>query len=190
MPTIIKGMGYSRGKAQLFSALPYMAGAVSSVVVSLASDKLQLRAVFAAAGFSSIMIGQGILFHTINSPNANIGVAIVGMSMITCGVFPMAPMAGSWISNNTRTSSQRAIALSLVMAIGAVGGISGSYMYREDQAPYYQTGQISSLALAGAGLVIVALLAWSYRWENKKMDRNREALEGAGTAQHYFRYTL
>lgn len=194
VPTIIRGMGYSKKHSQLLSAIPYIFGIFSSLGVSLASDVLKSRAAFAAGGLVSIITGLGILSFLVCEANTNVAGVIAGMSLITCGVFPMAPTAGSWVSNNTRTSGARAVGLAFVMAIGSLGGLTGSFIYVESEAPYFPLGYRVSLCLAGLGMVIIVALVVSYWLENKKMDRLRAAASVPGALGSegltYYKYTL
>lgn len=125
---------------------------------------------------------------------------IVGMSFVTSGVFPMAPVGGSWASNNFGTSSRRAIGLAFVMAIGSLGGLTGSFIYKESRSPYFHLAFSLSIGFAFIGLCIVAALVFSYWFANRKRDRMVEhevrerytevELVELGEKSPLFRYTL
>jgi sugar phosphate permease len=198
IPTMIRGLGYSRTRSQLLSTIPYVCGFIMSLISSWVSDVFQYRSIFAITGLFAITLGLGLISLTASggTRSSRLGNIIAGMSLITSGVFPMVPTVGSWVSNNTRTPSRQAIGLAFVMAIGGLGGLAGPFIYRESETPEYPTGIRTSFGLAAGGLLIILMLVVSYWMENKEMER-REAEEAAGAenpreygAQTYQRYML
>ena len=165
-------MGYSKTVSQVLSAIPYVFGCISSLLVSFRSDKMALRSPFIIAGLGSIAIGFSIILLVVNlaGPNTRAPGVIVGMCFVTSGVFPMAPIGGSWLSNNLGSSTRRAIGIALAMGLGSLGGLTGSYIYRESDSPHFSAAYAVSLCLAVSGVFVVGLLAWSYSHENKKRD--------------------
>lgn len=198
IPSMIRGLGYSRTRSQLLSTIPYVCGFVMSLVSSWASDVFQYRSIFAITGLAAITLGLGLISLTASggTRSSRLGNITAGMSLITSGVFPMVPTVGSWVSNNTRTPNRRAIGLAFVMAIGSLGGLTGSFMYKESESPEYPTGIRTSFGLAGAGVLIIVILLVSYWRENKEIAR-LEAAEAAAAEnppqngrQTYQRYML
>lgn len=64
--------------------------------------------------------------------------------------------------------------------VGNVGGILGSFMYLESESPKYYTGFGISIALAGVGIIVAALLEWSYKIANNR----KAALEGEARVRY------
>ena len=175
VPSIIRGMGYSRTHSQLMSAIPYIFGTISAVGVSFASDMTAKRSFFMAGGLGSIAVGFAIILAVVNTLEDKTAGVVAGMCFVTCGVFPMAPISGSWVSNNFGTSSRRAVGLAFVMGIGSLGGLTGSFMYDEGDSPRFHLAFGLSLGFATMGLLLVAGLVFSYWGANRKRDQMVEA---------------
>lgn len=198
IPSMIRGLGYSRAQGGMFSTIPYVCGFIMSLGSSWASDVFRYRSIFAVSGLFAITLGLGLISLTASggTRSSRLGNITAGMSLITSGVFPMVPIVGSWVSNNTRTPRRQAIALGLVMAIGGLGGLASPFIFKDSETPEYPTGIKASFGLTAAGLLIISILVWSYGGENKKMAR-REAEEAATAenpredgVQTYQRYML
>ena len=200
MPSIIRGMGYSRTHSQLMSAIPYIFGTISAVAVSFASDVTAKRSYFMAGGFGSIALGFSIMLAVVNTVEEKTAGVVAGMCFVTCGVFPMAPISGSWVSNNFGTAGRRAVGLAFVMGIGSLGGLTGSFMYDEGDSPHFHMAFGLSLGFAMMGLMLVAALVFSYWRANKKREEMVETevrakytetqLVEMGDKSPLFRYTL
>lgn len=174
-PTIVRGLGYSTTHSQILSSVPYIFGVVSCLAAAYLSDFFKSRSVFVASGCLLIMAGFGTIMALLPNRKDNKAGIIVGMSLVTSGVYPIAPTAGSWVSNNIALSSRRAIGLAFVMALGSIGGLTGSFIYVEEQAPSFPLGFKVSCALAGAGFVVSLILTVSYWLENRKRALMSEA---------------
>lgn len=200
VPSIIRGLGYSRLHSQLLSATPYVFGTISAVSVSLASDLTAKRYYFMVGGFGSIALGFSIILAVVNTVEQKAAGVIGGMCFVTCGVFPMAPISGSWVSNNFGTSGRRAVGLAFVMGVGSLGGLTGSFMYDERDSPRFHLAFGLSLGFAIMGLLVVSALVLSYWRTNNKRDKTPEAdvksqftetqLVDMGDKSPLFRYTL
>ncbi|KAJ4196936.1 hypothetical protein NW767_009179 [Fusarium falciforme] len=87
-----------------------------------------------------------------------------------------------------------------MIAIGNSGGIPGSYIYIQSEAPKYPTGFGVSLTAAGAGILSAVTLEVIYRNINKRRSKmsveevygkcSVEELEAMGDRSPLFRYTL
>uniref|UniRef100_A0A8H7N3D3 Major facilitator superfamily (MFS) profile domain-containing protein n=1 Tax=Bionectria ochroleuca TaxID=29856 RepID=A0A8H7N3D3_BIOOC len=150
LPTITKAMGFNNTDAQLTSAPPYVAGAISAVIFAKLSDSL-LRPLF--LGRAALCKERSSLFlHRAWQRR----------------VLPLQAAAASWNSNNIAPASRRAIGIALMNCVGNVGGIVGSFMYLESEKPKYPTGFGLSLAFGASGFIVALLLEWSYKVANKR----------------------
>lgn len=87
-----------------------------------------------------------------------------------------------------------------MICIGNIGGIVGSFIYQEREAPKYPTGFGSSLSFAAAGMVCALTLEYLYWNLNKKGAEKtedewktiytEEQLEKMGDRSPLFRYHL
>lgn len=84
--------------------------------------------------------------------------------------------------------------------IGNMGGIVGSYIFIDSEAPMYPTGFGSSIAFAGAGIVACSILETGlWRLNQKKEEHTEdewrekysdEELDRMGEKSPLFKYTL
>lgn len=202
VPTIIKGLGWSKSKSQLISAIPYIFGCISALSISFASDYFAKRCYFVAGGLASIAVGFSIILAVASAQAKEKGTPgiVVGMSFVTSGVFPMAPICGSWVSNNLGTATRRAIGIAFVMGLGSIGGLTGSFIYDEKDSPKFHKAYGLSLGFATLALITTGVLTLSYWWDNKKRDKvtddevktsyTEEQLREMGDKSPLFRYTL
>ena len=60
------------------------------------------------------------------------------------------------------------MAIAYFIAFGNIGGIFGSFIYRDSEAPQYPSGYATAFSLGTAGVVAALLLEFSYWRINKK----------------------
>jgi MFS family permease len=199
LPTITKAMGFSDTNAQLTSAPPYVAAAISAIVFARLSDRFYWRMPFVAIPMLICVIAYAVIFSLNGALQEKKGVAYFAVVLAVVGIYPIQSAAASWNANNIAPSSRRAIGIALMNCVGNVGGILGSFMYMEKEKPKYQTGFGLSLALAGVGIFVVLLLEWSYKVGNSRKAKliddararyTEEELFDLGDRSPLFKYTL
>lgn len=168
LPTITKAMGFSDTNAQLTSAPPYVAAAISAIVFARLSDRFYWRMPFVAIPMIIVAIAYSIIISLNGELEAKRGVAYFAVVLAVVGIYPIQAAAASWNANNIAPASRRAIGIALMNCVGNVGGIVGSFMYLESESPKYHTGFGLSLAFGGTGLIVALLLEWSYKITNAK----------------------
>jgi hypothetical protein len=68
-------------------------------------------------------------------------------------MYPILPGVNAWNVANTPNPVKRAIGIGYLICMGNVGGLIGSFIYKESEAPRYVTGYGNSFAFASAGIV-------------------------------------
>ena len=199
MPTITKSMGFTSTNAQLMTVPPYVAGAISAICFSMLSDRFYWRMPFVAVPLT-IIIGYSIIISFHGALAENIGPAFFAVILTCIGIYPTHPATSSWTANNLAPANRRAIGLALNICIGNAGGIIGSFMYLDSEAPKYYTGFGLSLALGGSALFLVLFLELSYVWGNRRKAKmaegeirerySEEQLLDMGDKSPLFKYTL
>jgi len=200
LPTITKAMGFSSTNAQLMTVPPYVAGAISAICFSFLSDRFYWRMPFVAIPVTIIAIGYSIIISFHGALADNIGPAFFAVILTCIGIYPTHPATTSWTANNLAPANRRAIGVAFNICIGNAGGIIGSFMYLDSEAPAYYTGFGLSLAFGGTSLVLVLLLEMSYVWANRRKRRlaegevrnmySEEELLDLGDRSPLFKYTL
>lgn len=192
-------MGFSSTNAQLTSAPPYVAAAISAICFARLSDHFYWRMPFVAIPMLIVVTAYAIIMSLDGALEAKKGVAYFAVVLAVVGIYPIQAAAASWNANNIAPSSRRAIGIALMNCVGNVGGILGSFMYLEKESPKYQTGFGLSLALGGFGFFVALFLEWSYKVGNTKKDKladearvkyTEEELFDLGDRSPLFKYVL
>ncbi|CAI7654205.1 unnamed protein product [Penicillium manginii] len=89
------------------------------------------------------------------------------------------------MANNIRGQWKRAVSSAIFVGLGASGGMTGSLVYRSQDAPTYHPGILTCIGLSSLGIVLVALLSIRFRYLNRKADRGEIVIAGLPG----FRYT-
>ncbi|KAL2823023.1 major facilitator superfamily domain-containing protein [Aspergillus granulosus] len=168
LPTITQSMGFSTTNAQLTSAPPYVAAAISAIIFARLSDHFYWRLPFVVIPMLIVIIAYSIIISLKGELEARMGVAYFAVVLAVVGIYPIQAAAASWNSNNLAPASRRAIGIALMNCVGNIGGILGSFMYLESEKPKYYTGFGISLALGGTGMIVAGLLEWSYKIANRR----------------------
>ncbi|KAL3481779.1 major facilitator superfamily domain-containing protein [Aspergillus californicus] len=158
MPQIITGMGFTSARAQLLTIPPYAVGAFSAYVFSVFADKYTWRMPFIVVPQVSQVVAFSILFTRAPEIEENIAVCYFGVCLACFGMYPILPGVNAWNVSNTPNPTKRAISIGYLICMGNVGGLIGSFIYKEDEAPRYVTGYGNSFAFAAAGILACLVL--------------------------------
>lgn len=179
-------MGFSTTNAQLTSAPPYVAAAISAIVFAKISDRFFWRMPFVAIPMIIVTIAYAIMLSLDGALSEKRGVAYFSVVLAVVGIYPIQAAAASWNANNIAPSSRRAVGIALMNCVGNVGGIIGSFMYIEKEKPKYHTGFGLSLALGASGLLVALFLEWSYKWANARKAKIADEARTKYTEEELF----
>jgi len=176
LPTVIHDLGLSSSvtQTQLYSAPPYIAGALFTILTGYLSDRYSKRGIFNVASSAVALAGFSMLLAS-STP----GVKYTGTFLAALGIYPCIPNTISWMSNNVEGVYKRGIVLGFVIGWGNLNGIISSNIFFS--RPNYIEGHATiigylSIFLMGGSLLMMALL----HVENKaRQSGSRDAwLEG------------
>ncbi|KAF5012771.1 hypothetical protein FDECE_1191 [Fusarium decemcellulare] len=200
MPAIIKSMGYTSAKAQLLTIPPYTIGAISALVSSWFADRYTWRMPFIAFGQILLIISFAILYVYGYKPNDYIGQCYFALMLGCVGFYPILPGTNAWILSNLAGPTKRAMGIAWLVSLGNLGGIPGSFIFKESEAPRYPTAYATSFSIAAAGIVAALTLEFGYWSINKRRAKksetewrdmySEEQLEKMGDRSPLFKYTL
>lgn len=115
-------------------------------------------------------------------------------------MYPILPGVNAWNLANTPSPTKRAISIGFLVCVGNIGGLIGSYIYLDKEAPRYPTGFGTSFGFASAGVVAAVTLELLLKRLNKKKEllskdevRQRytdEELDRMGERSPLFKYAL
>lgn len=97
-----------------------------------------------------------------------------GSSQLPPRMYPILPGVYAWNIANLAGPSKRAIGIAWLVCVGNIGGLIGSYIYIEKEAPKYPTGFGTSFAFASAGILACFALEFALWKINKRNARFTE----------------
>ena len=169
-PTILKQLGWTSVKAQVYSIPIYIVAAVFALLTALATDAARHRYAFIMAGVALATVGYGIL---LNTKSVSVGARYFALYAITTGGYMAQPITMGWLSNNVAGHYKRAVSSAMQIGIGNLGGIVASNVYLTNQAPTYPAGYGTSLGcLWLCGLAATVMLV-GLMFENKARNAGK-----------------
>ncbi|KAL0944958.1 major facilitator superfamily transporter [Colletotrichum truncatum] len=200
MPQIIKNMGYTSATAQLLTIPPYAVGAVSAYLFSVFADRYSWRMPFIVGPQLLLVVAFSILFTKSDDIKNNIALNYFAVCLACFGMYPILPGVNAWNVANTPSPTKRAISIGFLVCVGNIGGLIGSYIYLDKEAPRYPTGFGTSFGFASAGIIAAISLEILLHRRNKKKEllsedevRQRysdEELDRMGEKSPLFKYAL
>jgi len=168
LPTIVAGLGYSGGEAQVHTVPPYVPAAVLTIVVAYLSDRLRWRGPFILIFLPIAIVGY-IIAITATTNNAR----YAAVFLMAAGVYPSGPCILSILPNNGNGHYKRATTTALQLAIANCGGFVATFAYTPEQAPKYIRGHTISMAFLILAWVMIAVNVGYCLWENKARAEGR-----------------
>ncbi|KAL0257656.1 hypothetical protein SLS55_006819 [Diplodia seriata] len=200
MPQIIKNMGYTSATAQLLTIPPYACGALAAYAFSVFADRYSWRMPFIVGPQMCLVVAFSILFTKSEDIKGNIALCYFAVCLACFGMYPILPGVNAWNVANIASAEKRSIGIGWLICAGNIGGVIGSYIYIEDEAPKYPTGYGTSFGFAAAGIVacfVLELALWKINKNNSRYTEQQiraqyshEELERMGEKSPLFRYNL
>ncbi|KAL8372591.1 hypothetical protein RB595_002097 [Gaeumannomyces hyphopodioides] len=200
MPTIVRSMGFTSAQAQLMTMPPYIVGAISAFVISALADRRGWRMPFIVGPQAAVITAFIILFTMAADIKNNVALCYFAVTLANAGMYPIFPGVNAWNVANQAGPAKRAVSIGLLVCTGNIGGVVGSYIYKDEEAPRYVTGFGTSLAFVASGVVAVVLLEfllWKSNKRNAAMTEDEvrskyteEELELMGDRSPLFKYAL
>ncbi|KIW91245.1 uncharacterized protein Z519_08141 [Cladophialophora bantiana CBS 173.52] len=168
LPTILLELGWTSTKAQVMTIPLYAVGTVVCLSCAFVSDYLKHRFLFIVGGCVLAIIAYAILLSYFS---VSVGVRYFALYILECGIVVAQPGIVGWLSNNLGGHYKRGVGIAMQLAIGNIGGIVGSNIYLQSEAPTYPTGFGTGVRLLSAGALASCVLLWYLRRENKLRDK-------------------
>lgn len=89
-------------------------------------------------------------------------------------------------ANNIRGQWKRAFASATLVGFGGIGGIAGSTVFRNQDAPSYRPGIWACITCNLLIIVTVGINSFIFKRQNRRADRGEIVLEN----DPHFRYTI
>ena len=121
LPVIVKQLGYSTVKSNLYTVAPNITGAVMLLILAFTSDITRLRFPFVALGFAFTCIGF-IIFAAVNL-DTQIHVAYFACFMMTWGTSAPSVILDVWYNNNIADENKRVMLTSVGVPVANLMGV-------------------------------------------------------------------
>ena len=168
LPTILKELGYTSSKAQIYSIPVYIVAAVCMLTIATLTDKLKRRYPFVLVGCAIATVGYCIL---LGQAHVSVGVRYMAVFFIAAGGHSTHPITLGWLTNNVSGHYKRAFSTAIQISIGNCAGFVGSNIFVDSQAPAYKVGYGVSLACIWLTVVTATAFVYGLRRENQKRER-------------------
>lgn len=181
LPIILQsGMGFSTNKAILLSSPPYYYAVIPVLLSSYVGDKYRLRAPVIIFNATTLIAG----FCMLGFPT-QVTVRYIGTFLATGAYVSNWAALNAYQANNVVGQWKRATVAAAISACNGLGGIAGSYIVRQHEAPRYLTAVWVSIGSHILMVVLVVACTGWFRMMNHKARIEGLLIEGVPT----FRYT-
>ncbi|KAK4560610.1 hypothetical protein LTR86_005188 [Recurvomyces mirabilis] len=182
LPIILQsGMGFSENEAILLSAPPYYYAVIPVIVSSIVSDRYRLRGPVIIFNSACLIIGFCMLGFV-----DQVAVRYIGAFLATGAYISNWSALSTYYANNIAGQWKRAFTAAVVAAMNGAGGIAGSFIVRQNEAPWYPTAVWISIGSHMLLIVFVLGLSTWFAVANTRQRDGKALLE----ATEGFRYTL
>lgn len=181
LPIILQSrMGFSEDRSILLSAPPYYYSVVPVVLSSIIADRLRLRGPVIVFNCLCLIAGFGMLGFA-----DQVAVRYVGTFLATGAYVSNWAALSSYQANNIAGQWKRVFTAAAVTAFNGAGGIAGSFIVRQTEAPRYMTAVWVSIGSHILIIVVVGAFSLHFYRANQRQREGKVVLEGLAD----FRYT-
>ncbi|EXJ78082.1 hypothetical protein A1O3_09243 [Capronia epimyces CBS 606.96] len=181
LPIILQGgMGFDSNQAIILSSPPYYYAVIPAILSSFIGDRYRIRAPIIIFNAISLIAG----FCMLGFPS-QVTVRYIGTFLATGAYVSNWAALNAYQANNVVGQWKRATVAAAVSACNGLGGIAGSYIVRQPEAPRYLTAIWVSI---GSHILMIVLVAACTVWfwiMNRRAKRGEHVIEGVPN----FRYT-
>ena len=128
-------MGFSVALTLILVSPSYIFAIVFTVMTSYLADRTHHRTPFIFLHSIIAIIGFGLIVLSVPT-----GVKLFGAFLAVAGANANQPAAIAFAQNNITGTSKRAVASSMQIGFGAIGGIAASTVFRQQDSPKYIPG--------------------------------------------------
>ncbi|KIW71551.1 hypothetical protein PV04_03705 [Phialophora macrospora] len=174
-PIILReGMGFSYALAQILGSPPYVFAIIASLAMAWVSDHYRTR--WPVLVFQSVSGIVGLLVILYPKPP---GVRYFGLFLAVFGCQANVPGTLAYGQSQTAEVRKKGVVAAVMISVGAAGGITGSTIFRSQDAPQYLPGMWSTIALQMLYSVLTFGMSMYLKRQNRLADEGkRPALEG------------
>lgn len=145
-----------------------MVGAFFTVLFPFLSWRFDRRNIFLLIGAPMMMVGYIMFLATDqHEPRTRYGATFV----IASGAFAFGALCNAQVSANTVSDTARAAAIGTNVMLGNIGGLISTWSFLPMDGPNYSIGNGLNLATSSTIMVLVLILMFWMKWDNRKRDQ-------------------
>ncbi|KAK3718588.1 hypothetical protein LTR37_005092 [Vermiconidia calcicola] len=173
LPIILQsGMGFGENEAILLSAPPYYYAVIPVVITSVVSDRYHIRGPVITFNCICLIIGFCMLGFT-----DQVTIRYIGTYLATGAYVSNWAALTAYYQNNIAGQWKRVFTAAVVTMMNGVGGIAGSFIVRQQEAPRYMTAIWISIGSHIFIVGIVAAFSAHFYAANKRQKEGKAELE-------------
>ncbi|KAL3474744.1 major facilitator superfamily domain-containing protein [Aspergillus californicus] len=174
-PIILRdGMGFSYALSQILSSPPYILAIILSLCMAWLSDRYKIRWIILVTQALAAVVGLLITLYC-EPP----GVRYFGLFIAVFGTQGNVPATLSFGQSQIPGIEKRGVVAAVMISVGAAGGITGSTIFRTEDAPDYLPGMWATIAMQMFYAVMTGLFSLYLSRQNRRVaEGKRDALEG------------
>lgn len=181
LPIILQsGMGFNENASILLSAPPYYCAVIPVILSSFVGDRYRLRGPVIIFNSVCLIVGFCMLGFT-----DQVTVRYVGTYLATGAYVSNWAALSAFYASNIAGQWKRAFTAAAVTAMNGAGGIAGSFIVRQSEAPRYPTAVWVSILSHVLMISFVAAFSVYFYAANKQQKAGKAMLERT----EGFRYT-
>ncbi|GIJ90741.1 hypothetical protein Asppvi_009703 [Aspergillus pseudoviridinutans] len=183
LPIILQsGMGFSSNQSILLSTPPYYWSIIPVLLTSLVGDTYRVRGPLIT--FNALCVIVGFLMFGLPS-STEVTVRYIGTFLATGAYVSNWAALNAFMANNVVGQWKRVTTAAAVAACNGLGGVAGSYIVRQQEAPQYTTAVWVSIGSHILMIAIVGVFAICFYRCNQQAARGRRVIQN----KVGFRYT-
>lgn len=165
LPLIVKDLGYTSYRANLFSVPIYFVGAVGLWIFAYSSDRFKERSWHIITALVIVILGLTLVNQLPTSQGK-----YAALCVLQIGSYTAPPLTVAWLAGNTPSPGKRALILGF-NGWGNLAGVIGSQLFRPQYAPKYRLPFYVCLGVNVFALILYAV----YRYTLLAVNRRRAA---------------
>lgn len=173
IPTILLGMGFQSADSILLYAPPYYYAVIPAIISALVADRLTARGPVVVFNAACLITGMAMVGFV----HGSVAARYVGVMLATGAYVSNWAGLNAYQASNVTGQWKRATVAAAVSAMNALGGIAGSYIFREVEAPWYPTAIWVSI---GSHILMIGIVVACNTFF---VRANRRAREGKGVIE-------
>ncbi|RAH83872.1 MFS general substrate transporter [Aspergillus japonicus CBS 114.51] len=182
LPIILEsGMGFSSNDSILLSTPPYYWSVLPVLFTSFVGDSYRIRGPLIT--FNALCLIAGFLMFGLPS-STQVTIRYIGTFLATGAYVSNWAALNAFMANNVVGQWNRASTAAAVSACNGLGGVAGSYIVRQQEAPRYQTAVWVSIGSHVLMIVLVGVFTLSFYSLNRQQKKGKILQNMAG-----FQYT-